>query len=120
MAPAGVRPQRRPAAPRSFGPHGVAVVAISVILTPMFNAARGSLLIVALFHCQMNGPAWPDAQPWDALVFGIAAVVIAPLNRRAMLTRARAVTDVYLPRGGAGPGAARRAADSAEVMARRG
>ena len=81
----------------SFGPYFVAVVAISVILTPMFNAARGSLLIAALFHFQMNGPAWPDAQPWDTLVFSIAAVVIVLLNRRAMVTRAGAVTEILMP-----------------------
>jgi uncharacterized protein len=63
----------------------------------MFNAARGSLLIAALFHFQMNGPAWPDAQPWDTLVFGIVAVVIVLLNRRRMLTREGAVTEVLMP-----------------------
>ena len=50
-----------------FGPYFIGVVAITVILTPMFNAARGSILIAALYHFQMNGPAWPDAQPWDTL-----------------------------------------------------
>lgn len=81
----------------SFGPYLIAVVAISVILTAMFNAARGSLLIAALFHFQMNGPAWPDAQSWDTLVFVIAAVIIVLLNRKAMLTRDGAVTEVLLP-----------------------
>jgi uncharacterized protein len=47
----------------SFGPFVIGVLADSVLVTPMFNAARGSLLIPALFHFQMNGPAWPDAQP---------------------------------------------------------
>jgi uncharacterized protein len=81
----------------SFGPFFIAVVAISVILTPMFNAARGSILIAALFHFQMNGPAWPDAQPWDTLVFGIAAIAIVLLNRKAMLSRHGAVTEVLMP-----------------------
>jgi uncharacterized protein len=81
----------------SFGPFFIGVLAISVILTPIFNAARGSILIAALFHFQMNGPAWPDAQPWDTLVFGIAAAVIVLLNRKALLTRAGAVTDVLMP-----------------------
>ena len=49
----------------SFWPFFFGVVAIGVILTPMFNAAGGSLLVAVLFHAQMNGPAWPDAQPWD-------------------------------------------------------
>jgi uncharacterized protein len=66
-------------------------------VTPMFNAARGSILIAALFHFQLNGPAWPDAQPWDTLVFGIAAVVIVVLNRKQMLTHEGAVTEVLMP-----------------------
>ena len=81
----------------SFGPYFIGVLAITVILTPMFNAARGSLLIAALYHFQMNGPAWPDAQPWDTLVFAVVALVIALLNRRTMLTRDGAVTDVIMP-----------------------
>ncbi|HYI46470.1 MAG TPA: type II CAAX endopeptidase family protein, partial [Actinomycetota bacterium] len=39
----------------AVGPFLLGVVAISIILTPMFNAARGSILIAALFHFQMNG-----------------------------------------------------------------
>jgi membrane protease YdiL (CAAX protease family) len=81
----------------SLGPFVVGVLAISVILTPMFNAARGSLLVAALFHFQMNGPAWPDAQPWDTLVFAFVAVVIVLLNRRTMFTRAGAITEVLMP-----------------------
>src|SRR5690606_15672313 len=47
----------------ALGPYFLGVVAISVILTPLFNAARGSLLIAALYHFQMMNPMWPDAQP---------------------------------------------------------
>jgi uncharacterized protein len=96
----------------SFGPFFIGVVAISVILTPMFNAARGSILIAALFHFQMNGPAWPDAQPWDMLVFGIAAAVIVLLNRKAMVSRAGAVTEVLMPGEEGRPDKARITADS--------
>jgi membrane protease YdiL (CAAX protease family) len=81
----------------SIAPFFIGVVAISVILTPMFNAARGSILIAALFHFQMNGPAWPDAQPWDTLVFVFVAVVIVLVNRRRMLSRKEAVTEVLMP-----------------------
>ncbi len=80
----------------SFGPYFIGVLAITVILTPMFNTARGSILIAALFHFQMNGPAWPDAQPWDNLVFAIVAVVIVLFNLRSMLTREGAVTEVLM------------------------
>ena len=81
----------------SFGPFVLWVLALSVLVTPMFNAARGSLLIAALFHFQMNGPAWPDAQPWENYVLAIAAVAVVLLNRKAMLTRDEAVTDVLYP-----------------------
>jgi membrane protease YdiL (CAAX protease family) len=77
-----------------FGPFFVGVVAISVILTPMFNAARGSLLVAALFHAQMNGPAWPDAQPWDMYFFAVVALVVVWVNRRTMLDRRAGATEV--------------------------
>ncbi|KAE8764913.1 CPBP family intramembrane glutamic endopeptidase [Georgenia thermotolerans] len=77
-----------------FWPFFCGVVAISVILTPMFNAARGSLLVAFLFHAQMNNPVWPDAQPWDMWLFVAVAVVVAVVNRRAMLDRGAAATAV--------------------------
>lgn len=80
-----------------FAPYFIGVLAITVILTPMFNAARGSILIAAIFHYQMNGPLWPDAQPWDSIIFAAVAVVLVLTNRRAMLTREEAVTDVLPP-----------------------
>jgi membrane protease YdiL (CAAX protease family) len=95
----------------SFGPYFIAVVAISVILTPMFNAAQGSILVAAVFHFQMNGPAWPDAQPWDTLVFVMVAAVVVLLNRRAMLTRDDAATDVLMPGEEGSPDDARIASD---------
>jgi uncharacterized protein len=81
----------------SIAPFFIGVMAISVILTAMFNAAGGSLLVAVLFHFQMNGPAWPDAQPWDTLVFVLVAVAIVVVNRKAMLTREGAVTEVLMP-----------------------
>jgi hypothetical protein len=91
----------------SFGPYAIGVLAIAVILTPMFNAARGSILIAALYHFQMNGPAWPPAQPWENYVFAAAAVVIVLLNRKQMLTGDGAVTEVLLPEPAGSPHAAR-------------
>jgi membrane protease YdiL (CAAX protease family) len=81
----------------SFGPFMIAVVALSIILTSMFNAARGSLLVPVLFHFQTNNPAWPDAQPWDAFTFAVAAAIVVILNRRAMLAGQGAATNVLLP-----------------------
>jgi len=73
------------------------VVAIYVILTPVFNSARGSLLIAYLYHFQMMNPIFPDAQPWDNLIFAIAAVVIVVLNRRTMFKKGTGVTEVLMP-----------------------
>jgi hypothetical protein len=53
--------------------------------------------MAALFHFQINGPAWPDAQPWENYLFAVVAVIIVVLNRKAMLSRDGAVTDVLMP-----------------------
>jgi hypothetical protein len=84
----------------SFVPYFAGVVAISVILTPMINAARGSLRIAVLYHFQMMNPIWPDAQPWDNLLFVTVAVIIVWLNRRTMFERDSAVTDILMPEQG--------------------
>jgi membrane protease YdiL (CAAX protease family) len=78
----------------SFGPFVIGVLALSVLVTPMFNSSGGSILIPMLFHYQMNGPAWPEAQPWENYLFAIAAVIVVIINRRTMLHREGAVTQV--------------------------
>jgi len=82
----------------SFPMFVIGVLAVSVIVTPMFNAARGSILVAALFHFQVNNPVWPDAQPWDTVVYALVAIVVVWLNRKTMLVRGgSAVTEVLLP-----------------------
>ncbi len=44
-----------------FTPFVVGAVAISLILTPLFNASGGSILLSMMFHFQLNNPLWPDA-----------------------------------------------------------
>jgi membrane protease YdiL (CAAX protease family) len=78
-------------------PYFGGVIAVSVILTPMFNSARGSLLIAYLYHFQIMNPIFPDAQPWDNLLFALAAVVIVALNRHTMFKKGAGVTDVLMP-----------------------
>lgn len=80
----------------SYGPFFLGVVAISVILTAMFNAARGSLLVAVVFHAQMNGPAWPDAQPWDMVGFALVAAAVVLVVRSSMLTRGSGATTVLM------------------------
>lgn len=78
----------------AFGPFFVGAVAICVIMTPLFNASRGSILLPALLHFQLNNPVYPDAQPYDTLVLAVAAIVIVVINRKTMLSRDGAVVDV--------------------------
>jgi membrane protease YdiL (CAAX protease family) len=81
----------------SFGPYVVGVLALSVLVTPMFNAAQGSILIPVLFHFQMNLPIWPDAQPWENYLFAGAAVIVVIIERKSMLRRGAGVTEVLAP-----------------------
>ncbi len=78
----------------SFGPYFFAVIAIYVILTPFFNAARGSLLVAYLFHFQMMNPLFPDAQPWDNLLWIGTALMVVVWKRHELLDRKSAVTEV--------------------------
>jgi membrane protease YdiL (CAAX protease family) len=78
----------------SFGPFFLGLLAITVILTPLFNASRGSLLIAIVYHLHMMNPIFPDAQPWDNYLFAMAAVVIVFINRREMFRRGSGVTEV--------------------------
>ena len=78
----------------SFTPFFLGSVALSVIVTPLFNRSRGSILLPALFHFQCNNPIWPDAQPYDTFAFAAAAVVVVWINRKAMFSREGAVAEV--------------------------
>jgi membrane protease YdiL (CAAX protease family) len=81
----------------SFWVFFLGVVALSVVMTAMFNASRGSILIAVLFHWQANQPAWPDGRPWSSLFFiGVAAIVVW-LDRRVMFGRDGAATEVLFP-----------------------
>ena len=81
----------------AIGPFFLGLISITVILTPLFNASRGSLLIAILYHLHMMNPIFPDAQPWDNYLFAIAAAVIVFLNRRQMFQRGSGVTEVLGP-----------------------
>ena len=78
-------------------PYFLGIIAISVILMPLFNVSRGSLLISVLFHFQMMNPIFPDAQPWDNILWVAVAVVTVWLNRRTMFQRGAGVTEVLMP-----------------------
>lgn len=78
----------------SLTPFFVGTVALSVIVTPLFNHSKGSILLPALFHLQVINPLWPDAQPYDSGLFVVVAVGVVWLNRDAMFTRKGAATEV--------------------------
>jgi membrane protease YdiL (CAAX protease family) len=78
----------------SFTPFLAGSIAISVIVTPLFNKSGGSILLPAFFHFMLINPVWPDAQPYDTYLLVPTAVLIVLYNRRTMLTREGAVTDI--------------------------
>lgn len=78
----------------SFTPFFIGNVSLAVIVTPLFNSSRGSILLPALFHFQLINPLWPDAQPYDTYFFVLVALAVVWLNRAAMFTTANAVTAV--------------------------
>lgn len=79
----------------SFTPFFIGTIALSVIVTALFNASRGSILLPALFHFQCINPLWPDAQPYDTILFAAAAILIVLVNRKAMFRKTNAVTNVF-------------------------
>jgi membrane protease YdiL (CAAX protease family) len=79
------------------GPYFLGIIAISVIMTPFFNAAQGSLLLSVLYHFQMMNPIWPDAQPYDNMIYIGIAVIVVVLNRKTMFQREYGITDVLMP-----------------------
>ena len=78
----------------SFTPFFAGTVAISLIVTALFNASRGSILLPALMHFQLINPVWPDAQPYDTYLLVPAAVLVVWFNRKSLFTREGAVTRV--------------------------
>ena len=78
----------------SVVPFFVGTVALSIIMTPLFNKSHGSILIAALFHLQMINPLWPDAQPYDTWGFVAVAAMVVWLNRATMFSRQGAITEI--------------------------
>ena len=78
----------------SFTDFFLGTIALSLIATALYNASKGSILLPALFHLQVNNPLWPDAQPYDTIPFVVAAVVIVWLNRESMLRKDGGMTEI--------------------------
>lgn len=78
----------------NFLPFLVGNITLAILVTPIFNSSRGSLLWPMLFHWQLILPIWPDAQPYDTWLLVAVAVVVVWWNRKTMLQRGDAVTEV--------------------------
>jgi len=78
----------------SFFPFFIGAIALGVIVTPLFNASGGSILLPLLFHWQLINPIFPDAAPHDTIFFVAAAIVVIVIHRATMFNRKSAVTEV--------------------------
>ena len=78
----------------NFFPFLVGNITLAILVTPIFNSSRGSLLWPMLFHWQLINPFWPDAQPYDTWLLVAVAVVVVWWNRETMLSRDDTATDV--------------------------
>jgi hypothetical protein len=78
----------------SFTAFFAGCLAISVIVTALFNRSHGSILLSAFFHFQLMNPIFPDAQPYDTYLLIIVASVIVWWNRKDMFTNEASVKEV--------------------------
>ncbi len=78
----------------SFTPFFLGTIAISVLLTALFNESKGSILLPAILHFQFMNPIWPDAQPYDTYLLVVITAVLVWLNRKKMFTRKSAIITV--------------------------
>lgn len=78
----------------SFLPFFVGTITISLLMTALYNASKGSILLAAFMHFQLMNPAWPDAQPYDTYILVIVAVLMTGFNRAALFSRSGAQVEV--------------------------
>lgn len=78
----------------SFAPFFIGCVALSIIVTPLFNQSHGSILLTAFFHFMLMNPVFPDAQPYDTYIIIGIAVIVVWVNRKTMFTKEGAITRV--------------------------
>jgi membrane protease YdiL (CAAX protease family) len=78
----------------SFMPFFAGTVAISVVMTALFNDSKGSILLAAFLHFQFMNPIWPDAQPYDTYILAVIAVLIVWVKRNMFFSKEKSVTNV--------------------------
>jgi hypothetical protein len=78
----------------SFAPFFIGCVALSIIVTPLFNRSNGSILLTAFFHFMLMNPIFPDAQPYDTWIIIVIAIIVVWVNRETMFTKEGSVIRV--------------------------
>ena len=78
----------------SFTAFFAGCLAISVIVTALFNRSHGSILLSAFFHFQLMNPIFPDAQPYDTYLLIVVASLIVWRKRKDMFTKESSITEV--------------------------
>jgi uncharacterized protein len=78
----------------SFSAFFAGCIALSIIVTPLFNASRGSILMPAVFHFMLGNPISPDAQPYDTYLLIVVAVLVVWFHRKSMFKKKGAAIDV--------------------------
>jgi membrane protease YdiL (CAAX protease family) len=87
----------------SFLPFFIGNVTLAILVTPIFNDARGSLALPMLFHWQLILPVWPDAQPWDTGILVVVTGIVVWRHRATMFRGTGAMTRVIPAARGAAP-----------------
>ncbi len=78
----------------AFLPFFTGTIAISVIMTALFNESKGSILLAAVMHYQLMNPIWPDAQPYDTYILTIVAVLLIVFKHRMFFTKEHSVSEI--------------------------
>lgn len=65
----------------------IGVICLSLLVTPIYNAGKGGLLLPVLFHYQAMNPLWPDAQPYDSYLLLVAVGILVMFFPKTMFSR---------------------------------
>jgi hypothetical protein len=78
----------------AFLPFFLGTIAISIIISALYNASKGSILLAALMHYQLINPIFPDAQPYDTYILAFIAILIVVVQYKKMFYRSGGVTEI--------------------------
>lgn len=78
----------------SFLPFLAGAIAISLIMTALFNVSKGSILLAAVMHFQLMNPIWPDAQPYDTYILIVIAVLVTGFYRKMFFSGENASVEI--------------------------